>query len=51
MVILPGLALMSAGAFTTASIAILVPAPQRISAVGEPRKRPHCLMCLAYGED
>src|SRR5215471_14936630 len=22
---------------------------QCISAVGEPRKRPHCLMCLGYG--
>src|SRR5262249_29578622 len=31
------------------SVAILVPAPQCISAVGEPRNRPHCLMCLGYG--
>jgi len=22
-----------------------------VGAVGEPRKRPHCLMCFGYGED
>jgi hypothetical protein len=24
---------------------------QRMGAVGEPRKRPHCLMCFGYGGD
>jgi hypothetical protein len=46
MVILPGLALVSAGAFTTASVAILVPAPQRISAVGRAPKTPTLLDVL-----
>ena len=46
MVILPGLALVSAGACTTASVATLVPAPQRISAVGRAPKTPKLLDVL-----